>query len=161
MNEASAAMGLNMFDVIDDLVTVNYKNYNKYKKELEGIKGITLIEYNEKEQCNYHYIVIEIDESQTLVTRDQLQNILIAENVLARRYFYPGCHRMEPYRSYFPHAGLLLPETEKIANKVLLLPNGTAVNSDQISDICQIIQFIIGNSKEVIIKLKDKLEIKN
>lgn len=149
MNEASAAMGLNMFDVIDDLISVNYKNYNKYKKELEGIKGINLIEYYEKEQCNYHYIVIEIDESQTLVNRDQIQKILIAENVLARRYFYPGCHRMEPYRSYFPHAGLLLPETEKIANKVLLLPNGTAVESEMISKICQIIRFIIKNNREI------------
>ena len=41
--------------------------------------------------------------------------ILHAENVIARRYFYPGCHRMEPYKSLFPNAGLVLPETEKIA----------------------------------------------
>ncbi len=41
-----------------------------------------------------------------------LVRVLHAENVLARRYFYPGCHEMEPYRSYFPHAGLVLPETE-------------------------------------------------
>ena len=149
MNEASAAMGLNMFDVIDDLVTVNYKNYNKYKKGLEGINGINLIEYNEKEQCNYHYIVIEIDDSQTLVTRDQLQNILIAENVLARRYFYPGCHMMEPYRSYFPHAGLLLPETEKIAYKVLLLPNGTSISENDIEIICELIKYMINNSKNI------------
>ena len=43
------------------------------------------------------------------ISRDELVQILQAENVLARRYFYPGCHRMEPYRSYYPHARLLLP----------------------------------------------------
>ena len=30
--------------------------------------------------------------------RDDLVAALHAENVLARRYFYPGCHRLEPYR---------------------------------------------------------------
>lgn len=149
MNEASAAMGLNMFDVIDDLITVNYKNYNKYKKELKGINGINLTEFYEKEQCNYHYIVIEIDESHTLVSRDQLQKILIAENVLARRYFYPGCHMMEPYRSYFPHAGLLLPETEKLSKKVLSLPTGTGISTEQIIKICNLIMFSIQNAEEI------------
>ena len=154
MNEASAAMGLNMFDVLDDLISVNYKNYNKYKEELEGINGINLIEYNEKEQCNYHYIVIEIDESQTLVNRDQIQKILIAENILARRYFYPGCHLMEPYRSYFPHAGLLLPETEKLSKKVLSLPTGTGISTEQIIKICNLIKFSIQNAEEIQNRLK-------
>jgi dTDP-4-amino-4,6-dideoxygalactose transaminase len=50
---------------------------------------------------------------------------------------------MEPYRSYFPHAGLLLPETEKLAQKVLILPTGTAISEDDISKICQIIQYVV------------------
>jgi hypothetical protein len=66
--------------------------------------------------------------------------ILQAENVLARRYFYPGCHRMEPYRSYFPHAGRFLPETEKLAQRVLLLPTGTAMDEKTIEIICSIIR---------------------
>ena len=36
---------------------------------------------------------------------------------------------MEPYRSYFPHAGLVLPETEKMVKRVLSLPTGTAVSA--------------------------------
>ena len=65
--------------------------------------------------------------------------ILHAENVRARRYFYPGCHSMEPYRSYYPNAGLLLPETEKLAKRVLCLPTGTAINEEAIKKICEII----------------------
>jgi dTDP-4-amino-4,6-dideoxygalactose transaminase len=66
--------------------------------------------------------------------------ILWSEIVRARRYFYPGCHRMEPYRSYFPHAGLLLPETERLAARVLVLPTGTAVGSSEIRTICEIVR---------------------
>ena len=53
--------------------------------------------------------------------------VLWDENVLARRYFYPGCHRMEPYRSTWPDEGRWLPETERLAARVLQLPTGTAV----------------------------------
>jgi dTDP-4-amino-4,6-dideoxygalactose transaminase len=52
---------------------------------------------------------------------------------------------MEPYRSYFPHAGLLLPETERLAQRVLILPTGTAISEDDISKICQIIQIVVAN----------------
>ena len=76
-------------------------------------------------------------------------DILHKENVLARRYFYPGCHRMEPYRSYFPHAGLLLAETERMANRVLCLPTGTGVSESDIGLICQIIRLVVENRSEI------------
>ena len=47
--------------------------------------------------------------------RDQLVAVLRAENVLARKYFWPGCHRMEPYASLFPHASLVLRATDAVA----------------------------------------------
>jgi dTDP-4-amino-4,6-dideoxygalactose transaminase len=53
---------------------------------------------------------------------------------------------MEPYRSYFPHAGLLLPETEKLTQKVLVLPTGTAISEDDINKICQIFKIAISNN---------------
>ena len=71
--------------------------------------------------------IVEVDGAVSPLDRDELLVVLHAESVLARRYFYPGCHEMEPYRSYFPHAGLLLPETERLTQRVMSLPTGTAV----------------------------------
>ena len=156
MNEVSAAMGLTSLDSMDEFIRKNYKNYMLYKQEIENIPGITLIDYNDEETNNYQYIVTEIDENTTHITRDQLIQILHAENILARRYFYPGCHNMEPYRSYFPHAKLLLPETEKTVKRVMLLPTGTSINENDIRTICQIIKFCIKNS----IKIKSMLSNK-
>jgi hypothetical protein len=56
---------------------------------------------------------------------------------------------MEPYRSFFPHAGLLLPETERLAGCVLSLPTGTAVGEYEISRICQIIRTVAASCREV------------
>jgi dTDP-4-amino-4,6-dideoxygalactose transaminase len=89
----------------------------------------------------------------TKVSRDQLIEVLWAENILARRYFYPGCHRMEPYRTLFPDAGLMLPETEKVANRVIVLPTGTAMNIERIAKLCAIMRTVVSNGNAVREKL--------
>ncbi len=143
MSEVSAAMGLTSLESIEEFIDVNRRNYKCYQEGLAGIPGVSLFSIDEAEKHNYQYIVLEIDEAQTQVSRDLLVKILHAENVIARRYFYPGCHRMEPYQSYFPHAGLLLAETEKLTERVLTLPTGTAISEEDISKICQIIRFAV------------------
>jgi dTDP-4-amino-4,6-dideoxygalactose transaminase len=161
MNEVSAAVGLTNLEAVEDFIGINYRNYQLYREELAGLEGISLITYDEEEKFNYQYVVLEIDESKTGVNRDQLMKVLQAENVLARRYFYPGCHRMEPYKSSFPHAGLLLPETEKLTNRVLCLPTGTSVGEGQIRGICQIIRFAVEHEGEITHRMNESIVSKN
>jgi dTDP-4-amino-4,6-dideoxygalactose transaminase len=145
MHEVSAAMGLTGLDSLQEFIDINYQNYQHYQKELKNIDGIKITTYNKAEKCNYQYIVLEVDEQKFGTTRDKLLEILSAENIMARRYFYPGCHQMEPYRSYFPHNKTLMPETDKLSKKIMSLPTGTAVNTVDISKICQIIGFVREN----------------
>src|SRR5207249_2174991 len=119
MSEVSAAMGLTSLESLEKFVAANYRNYKEYRQQLAEVPGVSLLTYNQDEKCNYHYIVLEIDEGALGITRDQLDDILWAENVLSRRYFYPGCHRMEPYRTRSVQASLSLHETEKLAARVL------------------------------------------
>ena len=142
MSEVSAAMGLTSLESLEKFVAANYRNYIEYRQQLADVPGISLLTFDEDEKCNYQYVVLEIDEHAMGITRDQLDDILWAENILSRRYFYPGCHRMEPYRTRYPQASLWLPETERLANKVLCLPTGTAMGSTEIKGICQLIQLI-------------------
>jgi dTDP-4-amino-4,6-dideoxygalactose transaminase len=149
MSEISAAMGITNLESIQDFIDINFHNYQQYKTELADISGITLVTYDETEKNNYQYIILEVDSEKAGITRDELVQILHAENVLARRYFYPGCHHMEPYRSYFPNAGLLLPQTELLTQKVFSLPTGTAVNTEDIKKVCGLIRFIVKNGAEI------------
>jgi len=149
MSEVSAAMGLTSLESLEKFVAANYRNYREYRQRLADVPWISLLTFDEDEKCNYQYVVLEIDEHAMGITRDQLDDILWAENILSRRYFYPGCHRMEPYRTRYPQASLLLPETERLANKVLCLPTGTAMGSTEIKGICQLIQLIACESEAV------------
>jgi dTDP-4-amino-4,6-dideoxygalactose transaminase len=110
--------------------------------------------YITRQENNYQHIVVEINESKTHVSRDELVEIFHAE-MLADDTF-PGCHRMEPYRSYFPNAGLLLPETEKLTKRVLVLPTGTAIHPEDIRKICQTIRLVAENGRETSERLRKK-----
>lgn len=149
MTEICAAMGLTSLESLNEFIAINYRNYKAYERELADIPGLKLFHYDESEKCNYQYIIVEVDEAEAGVSRDQLVEFLHAHNVLARRYFYPGCHRMEPYRSYFPHAGLLLPETERLTQRVMSLPTGTAVDEDAVRQVCDLIRFAVRHSQEI------------
>ncbi len=149
MSEISAAMGLTGLESLEEFIAVNKRNYLAYKEGLADIPGLSIVNYNEAEQNNFQYIVLEIQQKNFGLSRDDLIKRLHAENIIARRYFYPGCHRMEPYRSSFPHAGLLLPQTEILSERILTLPTGTAVGKDEIHLICRIIRLAAAQSSAI------------
>ena len=149
LNEVSAAMGLTNLESMAEFIAINLGHHKQYQDELAGLAGLSLVPYDEHERSNYQYVVLEIDEATTGVGRDQLMNILHAENVLARRYFYPGCHRMEPYRTLYANAPVSLPQTEFVAARVLTLPTGQGVTPASISGVCEIIRMVLENASEV------------
>jgi len=149
MSEVSAAMGLTGLEGLDEFISANQRNYERYRLGLEGIPGVRMLTWEEGERHNFQYVVLEIDQATTGINRDHLVQLLHAERVRARRYFYPGCHRMEPYRSYFPHASLLLPVTERLTQQVLTLPTGTAVSVPDVDRICHIIRFAVEHGREI------------
>lgn len=149
MGELSAAMGLTSLDSLEQFVAVNEVNYRSYGRELATIPGLALLPYDDSSRSNYQYAVVEVDPYLTQLSRDELIEVLRAENVLARRYFFPGCHRMEPYASLFPHAKLVLRATDAVAQRVLLLPTGTTIGLDEIQKICQILRLAVTSCDDV------------
>lgn len=153
MTEVCAAMGLTSLDSLDDFIETNRVNYQRYQSLLAGVPGVSMVAYSTTERSNYQYVVLEIDDKLAGCHRDAVQRVLTAENVMARRYFYPGVHRMEPYRSTRPE--LSMPITEGISERVLSLPTGTSVDSTVIEQICQIIRFTVAHGRVVSLRLRD------
>lgn len=138
MTEICAAMGLTNLDAIEGVIAANRRNYEMYREALEPIPGLSLFDYDPNERNNYQYVVLEV-EPDFAVTRDELVAALQAENILARKYFWPGCHRMKPYRDLYPNAGLLLPNSTVVSERVIVLPTGTTLPDgaiETVRDIC-------------------------
>ena len=149
LTEICAAMGLTSLEAMDEIVATNKRNCDEYRRGLTGLPGVTLISHDSAERHNYQYVVAEISPGAAPLTRDELVAVLHAENVLARKYFWPGCHRMEPYRALQPNAALLLPETERLASRIVVLPTGQAVTVEAIRTICEIVRAALAEPEAV------------
>jgi dTDP-4-amino-4,6-dideoxygalactose transaminase len=142
MIEVCAAMGLTNLDTLENVIAINKRNHSTYSSLLAGIAGIRVLPYDPAESNSHHYVVVEVDPT-CAVTRDKIIAALQAENVLARKYFWPGAHRMKPYSDIFPHANLLLKQTELVANRVGILPSGMAISVEDIATIGAIIKHTV------------------
>jgi len=140
MSEVCAAMGLTNLEAMGDIVEVNRRNYLAYCEELRSVAGVSVIRYEPEEKNNYQYVVIEVDPELCQSNRDLIVDALHAEKIYARKYFWPGCHRMEPYRTTQPEAWRHLPETERVAARVIVLPTGQTVDEDTVRRVCKIIK---------------------
>lgn len=155
MTEVCAAMGLASLSSLDRLIEVNRSNWMAYQENLADIPGLRLVTYDPDDGNNYQYIVVEVDSGLSRLSRDELVEVLHAENVFARKYFWPGVHRMEPYRSLQPNAGLLLPNTEQLAPAVIVLPTGEAVDGEMIARIADIIRTAMLQASDVRVAINE------
>ncbi len=137
MPEINAAMGLVNLDALPRFVAANRANHEAYAAAFAGIDGVRLLRYDDAQDPNYQYVVVEVDPAFP-AGRDRIVEALQAENILARKYFWPGCHRMQPYRELYPHAGLMLPNTEAVASRVIVLPNGETLEPGSIATIAAV-----------------------
>ncbi len=142
MIEVVAAMGLVNLEYIDNVLEANRQNCQAYHEGLSGIPGISILDFDESERNNSQYIVMEVGE-ECLASRDAIIEALHAENILARKYFWPGCHKMKPYSDLYPHADLLLTNTQKVANRVVVLPTGIAINTETVSTVTSVIRVLL------------------
>ncbi|HET7506924.1 MAG TPA: DegT/DnrJ/EryC1/StrS family aminotransferase [Solirubrobacterales bacterium] len=150
MSEAAAAMGLASLDALDGFLAANRRNYRAYEEALAGIPGVRLLPLD-PEQVNCHHITIAVDPAAAGLDRDALRQVLVAENVLARRYFYPGCHRVPPYdQSPAPP----LPVTDAALATCLSLPTGTAVSAEDVARIGRIVSLALASPAEVMQRLE-------
>jgi dTDP-4-amino-4,6-dideoxygalactose transaminase len=140
LSEIHAAMGLTSLESLPFFLEINRRNYHAYANGLEGLPVIQLHQYQVPENSNCQYVVIDVDPESCPLSRDELLKILTTENVMARRYFWPCCHGMLPYREENPDGGLSLPVSNRVASGIIVLPTGECTTLPQVELICGIIR---------------------
>ncbi len=138
MAEPNAAMGLAGLPGLASVQAANRAHYDRYLGRLSALPGLAISNFLGQAKHNFQYVVVEVGP-ECRTTRDELLDYLQSRNVLARRYFWPGVHRMEPYASDARYAQVTLPETEAVASRVLVLPTGPSLDASQVDRICDLI----------------------
>ena len=143
LNEFSAAFAIRGLQCLESLTLRNRQIRETYQDRLAGIPGVSFHAPAKAKSVNDQYAIAMIDPAACPLTRDELLQSLWAENIRARRYFFPGCHRMEPYASRPIDRQPRLPATDDVADGVLALPAGSAVSLDDVRLICERIRVAI------------------
>ena len=149
MTEICAAMGLVSLEGMEGFLQANRANYLAYQHGLSDIQGLSVHATAPQEVSNHQYVVVKVDEGLLGIGRDEFLEVLMAEGVFARRYFHPGCHRMQPYASQRDPWEWNLPVTEQLSGTLLQLPTGHAVSTDDVEVICGLLRFVANHAREI------------
>jgi dTDP-4-amino-4,6-dideoxygalactose transaminase len=139
MSEAQAAIALLSLEDFPQNQQKNESLYRIYEDRLKHIPGIRLVKPAGVTFSNYQYIVCEVDENSFDLSRESLIAVLKAENVNARRYFYPGVHRSIGYKSSQAEHLYRLPVTDHLCETCIQFPVGALVDGDAVNTICELI----------------------
>ena len=145
MNEFSAAMGLSNLARYDDLLAHNIAVHQAYKQSLEDAGALRFTALDDRDH-NHHYAVLEVADDCAL-SRDQFLDVLLAENIHARRYFWPGCHVTSPYADEHGHRAM--PVTDKLSRSLLQLPTGMQLDAGDARAIGALLAYVVDNAAQL------------
>lgn len=133
MNEFAAAMGICNLRHLDREIARRKGAAERYRERLQNIPGIRLCDPQPGVISNYAYFPAVFDGYRE--TRDQIQEKLAGQQILARKYFYPltnsfACYDFDPDRT---------PVARHIAQRVLCLPLYADLTEEDVDRICDVI----------------------
>ncbi len=121
MNEFNAAVGLAQLCGFDEVLAARHVVAGRYAARLEGVDGLRCVCPTGVAGHNSYAFPILLGPDYH-IDRDALFARLEAENIFARRYFYPLISELTPYSDLPSAASELLPVASKAAGQVLCLP---------------------------------------
>lgn len=137
MSEFQAAMGICNLRHLDREIGKRKLVVERYWKHLDDVAGIKLCKPQKDVTPNYAYFPIVFDGFGA--TRDEVFDALSAQDITARKYFYPITNSVEAYAE-LPTAGAeKTPVAAYLADRVLTLPLYADLAFEDVDRICEII----------------------
>lgn len=135
MNEFQAAMGICNLRHVDNEINKRKLVVDKYNSRLETVNGIKICKLQAGVKSNYAYYPVVFDNYK--YNRDELYEKLMAEGIIARKYFYPLTNTFDCYKDNFKVDET--PVAKYISERVLTLPLYADLSLDDVDRICDII----------------------
>ncbi len=133
MNEFQAAMGLCNLRHLDEEMAKRRCVVAVYRKRLAGAPGLTLCPENPCDNSAYFPVLF----NGLSVTRDEAYARLAAQDIYARKYFYPITSAFECYAGRFNPDDT--PVAKSVSEKILTLPLYADLSEGDANRICDII----------------------
>ena len=138
MSEVNAAFGLLQLKGIEKALAQRQAIDAQYRAALAGVQGIECIAAGHQTAANYAYFPILVKPNYPL-SRDAVMDKLRANNIFARRYFYPLISEFPMYRGLPSAAPANLPVASRAAQEVICLPIYPGLSTEQVQMIVNLL----------------------
>ena len=135
MSEFHAAIAIESFARLDELLTQRLSFVRLYVETLTGVPGITFQRITKDSTSTYKDLGILIDAAQFGMDRNQLIDELASEQIYTKKYFYPPLHRMKAYANV-PHKAEGLSNTNYVADRIICLPLYNHMGVSTVERVC-------------------------
>ena len=136
MTEFQAAMGICNLRHIDEYIENRKQCADRYRERLGDIKGIKLSKIQDNVKSNYAYFPVIFNE-EFGQNRNEVSEKLAAENIFARKYFYPLTSDFSICKQLYGESCTTV--AADAAEKVLTLPLYSDLTTQDVDRICDII----------------------
>lgn len=137
MNEFCAIMGLCNLKHIDNAIERRKIQYNFYREKISKIRGIGLFEENKDATRNYAYMPILVKQDYGK-TRDEMYELLKANNIYTRKYFYPLTSDQACFRNKYKDNDIQ--NARELSKQILVLPMYEDLEMEYVYKIIDIIE---------------------
>lgn len=139
MNEFAAAMGLCNLRHVDAEIAKRGQVVAWYNERLSQVAGLRVNAPQADVKPNYAYYPVIFDETVFGATRNDVFTALAAEDIIARKYFYPLVNSFDCYRDEEFFGTEKTPVAKYVSDRVLTLPLYADLTKAEVDRICDII----------------------
>lgn len=143
--DVHAAMALANLDELDSQVARNRVRYERYRDLLAHLPGVRLLTFDGSRATSYKTIVVEFTDDWPLA-RELTVELLNAENVLARAYYWPALHAKT---MAYPHVAATMPVSDQLSLRYALLPCGDFVTGADIDATVALLDFVRRHADDI------------
>ena len=157
MSEFHAAIAIESFVMIDEMVARRNRLAGLYKKRLSEIPGIGFQYVPDFCMTTFKDFAVLIDPKKFGMTRTELVAKLAHEHIYTKKYFYPPLHQMKAYQT-IAHRAQGLKVTDYVTNNIICLPMYSHMGDDILEKVCYAIHRIHhGNKKKKNVRVSEKV----
>lgn len=129
MNDVNATIGLIQMKLIDDIVDAHISNGQFFDKALQSVSGIELLKYYPGSKPSYWLYTMKVENREGLIKKLSENGVMASE-----------LHKRSDSHSYLNDFNTTLPELDRFYKRLLHLPCGWWVNTEDRERIASVIK---------------------
>lgn len=144
ISEMTAAIGVEQMKKLPHIMEQRRLKALRYMELLRGMEGVRIPAGWEQPSHSWFVFAVRVDAA----LRDPLLEILNANGVQSKAYFYPCIHLQEFYMRDFGYREGMYPVAERLSKETIILPFFTTITEEQMAYVVEQLRVAMAKLKQ-------------